>query len=65
MSFLSVQRGAPIIVKIVEEPHDPTGIAGVLIGSLGLTGAILVAALTLGLIAGALMFLLRSRQPLH
>ena len=65
MLFFSAQRGGPIIVKIVEEPHDPTGLAAVLIGALGLTAAILVAALTLGLIVGGVMYLLRSRQPLQ
>ena len=65
MPFFSAQRGGAIIVKIVEEPHDPTGIADVLIGALGLTGAILVAALTLGLLVGGVMYLLRSRQPLQ
>ena len=46
----------PIIVKIVETPHDPTGIAGVLIGALGLTGVIVLAAFVFGVVfAGALM----------
>jgi len=46
----------PIIVKIVEAPHDPTGIAGVLIGALGLTGVIVLAAVVLGVVfAGALL----------
>ncbi len=45
----------PIIVRIVETPHDPTGISGVLIGALGLTGAIVLAAVVLGVaLAGAL-----------
>ena len=63
--FSAAQRGSPIIVKIVEEPHDPTGLADVLIGALGLTGAIIVAALALGLVVGGVMYLFRSRQPLH
>ena len=63
--FSAAQRGAPIIVKIVEEPHDPTGLAEVLVGAIGLTGAIVLAAVTLGLIVGGVMFVLRSRQPLH
>ncbi len=47
----------PIIVKIVETPHDPTGIAGVLIGALGLTGVIVFGAVVLGLVfAGVLVF---------
>jgi hypothetical protein len=47
----------PLIVKIVETPHDPTGLADVFIGALGLTGAIVVIALVLGLgFAGALFW---------
>ena len=52
---------APIIVKIVETPHDPTGLAEVLIGSIGLTGAILLLALVVGLLFGSVLFWLRSR----
>ncbi|HZP48763.1 MAG TPA: hypothetical protein VFB07_09530 [Vicinamibacterales bacterium] len=49
----------PIIVRIVETPHDPTGISGVLIGALGLTGAIALAAVVLGLALAGLMFAYR------
>ena len=49
----------PIIVRIVETPHDPTGISEVLIGALGLTGAIVVAAVALGLAFAGALFLYR------
>jgi hypothetical protein len=51
----------PVIVKLVETPTDPTGLSDVLIGSLGLTGAIVLLALLLGLLFGTVMFWLRAR----
>jgi hypothetical protein len=63
-SFLTStqQPQQPIIVKIVEPEGDPTGIAAVLIGALGLTGAIVVIAVVLGLVMGGLLFWIRSRS---
>jgi hypothetical protein len=61
---LTVQQN-PIIVRIVEPPHDPTGLADVLIGSLGLTGAIVLAALLMGALFAGVLFWVRSRNPLH
>jgi hypothetical protein len=52
----------PVIVKIVEEPHDPTGLADVLIGSLGLTGVIVLFAVAAGLLFASLLFWYRSRH---
>jgi hypothetical protein len=52
----------PIIVRIVEAPHDPTGIADVLIGAIGLTGAITLAAVVLGVLVGGLMYWWRGRN---
>ncbi len=49
----------PIIVKIVETPHDPTGIAGVLIGALGLTGVIILGAVVLGIAFAGVLLLYR------
>jgi hypothetical protein len=49
----------PIIVRIVETPHDPTGISQVLIGALGLTGVIAVGAVVLGLAFAGALFLYR------
>ena len=57
-----VQPSSPIIVKLVEPPNrDPTGLAGVLIGALGLTGAIILLAVVLGAIGAALLFYFRRR----
>ena len=58
---MSLQQQPPIIVKIVETPHDPTGLADVLIGSLGLTGAIVLLALVMGGLFGGVLFWYRSR----
>ena len=52
----------PLIVKIIEPPHDPTGIADVLIGSLGLTGAIVLIAVVCGAMIAGVMFWFRSRS---
>ncbi len=58
--FLLAQK-SPVIVKIIEPPKDPTGIADVIIGAIGLTGAIVLIALVLGVLMGGLMFWFRSR----
>jgi len=47
----------PIIVKIVETPHDPTGLSGVLIGALGLTGFIVLCAVLFGVAFAGALFL--------
>jgi hypothetical protein len=60
-SALQTQAPSPIIVKIIETPSDPTGLADVLIGAVGLTGAIVLLALIIGLLFGVGLFWLRSR----
>ena len=57
-------QSPPVIVKIVEPTTDPTGIADIIIGALGLTGALALLALTLGLVVAGVLFLVRSRHPL-
>jgi len=52
----------PFIVKLVELPSDPTGLADVLIGALGLTGVIVIMAVLLGFVLGAVLFWIRSRS---
>jgi hypothetical protein len=60
---LSVQEpSSPIIVRLVEPPHDPTGLSEVLVGALGLTGAIVLLALVAAVIFGSVLFWIRSRS---
>ena len=61
MSFQS----NPIIVKLQqpEAKSELSGLADVLLGSLGLTGVIVLAALLLGGVMAGVMFWVRSRQP--
>jgi hypothetical protein len=54
------QTASPVIVKLVEPAEK--GLADVLLGSLGLSGAIALAALVLGLVLAAVMFWMRSRS---
>jgi hypothetical protein len=60
-----IQVQNPLIVKIISPPKDETGLsqlADVLIGSLGLTGAIVLGAILLGAVLAGLMFLWRRRS---
>jgi hypothetical protein len=54
---------APIIVKLIEPAVDPVGLAEILIGALGLTGAMLLLAALLGAVVAGVLFLVRSRRP--
>jgi hypothetical protein len=63
-----VQPPSPIIVSVVEQPAQGTTVADVLIGALGLTGALLLAAVLLGLALGGILIgikLLRARYNLE
>jgi hypothetical protein len=57
-----VQPGEPIVVRVIEEPVKETGVADILVGALGLTGVLLLAALLLGgLLGGILIGIKRLR----
>jgi hypothetical protein len=63
-----MQPPDPIIVRVVEEPVRSTTIVDVLLGSLGLVGVLLLAALVMGAILGGAMIgikLLRARYNLE
>lgn len=51
----------PIIVKIVE-PKDPTGIGDVIVGAIGLTAALTLLAVLLGVVTAGVMYWVRSRS---
>jgi hypothetical protein len=53
----AIQQGAqPIVVRVMpNEPVEETTAADVLIGAIGLTGVLLLVALVLGAILGALL----------
>jgi hypothetical protein len=58
-----VNQSKPIIVKLIEPAKSElTGLSDVLIGSLGLTGVITLAAILMGLLLAGVMFWVRSRQ---
>jgi hypothetical protein len=60
-----IQNANPVIVKIISPPKDESGLsqlADVLIGSLGLTGAIVLSALLLGALMAGVMLLWRRRS---
>ena len=54
----------PIIVKIIppETKGELAGLSDVLLGSLGLTGVIVIAAVLLGLVMAGILFWVRSRE---
>jgi hypothetical protein len=57
------QAGGPIIVDITEPPKSELStLSEVLLGSLGLSGALAMMAILLGIGLGALMFWIRRRQ---
>jgi hypothetical protein len=57
-----IQQPEPLIVKIIEPPRDPTGLADVLIGVLGLSSVLGLVAIAIGIGIGALIFWFRSRR---
>jgi ABC-type Fe3+-siderophore transport system permease subunit len=52
----------PMIVRIIEPPSDVSGLGEVLLGALGLTGAIVLAAMLFGVICAVLIYFVHSRQ---
>lgn len=64
--MLSIQGAQPpsepIIVRIIDPPSDIQGLGDVLLGALGITGAIVVAAVLFGILTAGVLFWIRSRQ---
>jgi hypothetical protein len=58
-----LQPASPIIVRMVGPATDTVGLGEVILGALGLTGAIALAALILGAVLGGFFILFRIRHP--
>lgn len=58
-----LQPSSPIIVRVVGPATEELGLGQVILGALGLTGAIALAALVLGTILGGVFILVRIRHP--
>lgn len=50
-----IQAAQPIVVRVVEPPVETTTVADILVGALGLTAVLLLAALVLGGILGGIL----------
>lgn len=62
------QQPLPIIVRVIEEPTQQTTVVDVIVGALGLTGALLLAAIVLGGLLGGILIgvkLLRARYNME
>ena len=55
-----LQPSNPIVVRVVEEPVESTGISDILVGALGLTGVLLLAALLLGAALGGILIAVKK-----
>ena len=62
---LASSQSQPIIVKLIEPKTDPTGLSDIIIGALGLAGALALVAVALGAVIAAVLFYARSRHPLR
>jgi hypothetical protein len=61
---MTMLQQTPIVVQVVQQPVESTSLADVLVGAIGLTGALILLAVLLGGIFGGLLIgvkLLRRR----
>jgi hypothetical protein len=61
--FLALQNPEPLIVTIIREPAHSTTLADVLIGSIGLTGALVLAAVVAGSVMAFVLVQWHRRHP--
>ena len=67
MTVVAAQSN-PVMVRVIETPVETTTVADVLIGSIGLTGVLVLVAVVLGAILGGLLIgvkKLRARYNLE
>jgi hypothetical protein len=54
------QQSDPIMVHVVQQPVESTTVADVLLGAIGLTGVLVLAAVVLGGLLGAALIALKT-----
>ena len=59
--FAFGQQSDPVIVKLYETPHDPTGLADVLLRALGFSGLLMLLAIATAALVGGFLYWRRSR----
>jgi hypothetical protein len=57
---MMLQQANPIIVHVVQQPVRSTTVADVLLGAIGLTGVLVLAAVVLGAVLGAALILFKT-----
>jgi hypothetical protein len=61
--MIQAQPSKPIVVKIIDSPNtELKGLSDVLLGSLGLTGVLVLGALLAAVVFGSVLFWIRSRR---
>jgi hypothetical protein len=55
-----VQSAQPIIVRVLDEPVKSTGVGDIILGALGITGVLLLAAVLLGALLGGLLIWIKK-----
>ena len=60
-----MQPSTPIMVRVVEQPVESTTVADVLLGAIGLTGALILGAVLLGALFGAILIGIKRYREKH
>jgi ABC-type amino acid transport system permease subunit len=63
LSYTDLVPSSPILVRVVGPATDELSLGDVILGALGLTGAIALAAVALGLVLGGMFILYRRSHP--
>ena len=56
---------SPVMVRVVEQPTESTTVADVLIGAIGLTGVLILAAVLLGALFGSVLIGVKKYREKH
>lgn len=62
---MPIAQVTPVVVRVVDAPTRETTVADILIGAVGFVGAVLLAALVVGLLAGGVFIAIRKLRERH